>query len=56
MNIHGHAVKIGIEKNVFVGSSLIILYCNNGETENGRGVFDSILEKNVVSWNSMIGG
>lgn len=55
-NIHGHAVKIGIEQNVFIGSSLITLYCNNGETENGRGVFDSILEKNVVSWNSMIGG
>ncbi|XP_059639959.1 pentatricopeptide repeat-containing protein At5g42450, mitochondrial-like [Cornus florida] len=55
-NIHGHGVKIGIERNVFVGSSLIDLYCRCEKTEDGRLVFDSILEKNVVCWNSMVTG
>ncbi|KAF2302381.1 hypothetical protein GH714_035874 [Hevea brasiliensis] len=56
MNIHGHVTKIGIEKGVYVASSLIDLYCKCGEIMDGRLVFDSILDKNVVSWNIMIGG
>ncbi|CAK9161777.1 unnamed protein product [Ilex paraguariensis] len=55
-NIHGHVAKIGIERDVFVGSSLIDLYCKCGKTEDGHVVFDSILEKNVVCWNSMVSG
>ncbi|XP_021598933.2 pentatricopeptide repeat-containing protein At2g13600 [Manihot esculenta] len=56
MNIHGHVTKLGIEKGVFVGSTLIDLYCKCGEVMDGRKAFDSILDKNVVSWNAMIGG
>lgn len=56
MNIHAHVVKIGLEKDVFISSSLIDLYCKCGKTEDGRLAFDLILEKNVVSWNSMVGG
>ncbi|XWS30381.1 hypothetical protein CRYUN_Cryun24cG0112500 [Craigia yunnanensis] len=55
-NIHAHVKKIGIEGDVFIGSSLVDLYCKCGETKDGRLVFDSIEKKNVVSWNSMIGG
>ncbi|PIA61811.1 hypothetical protein AQUCO_00200065v1 [Aquilegia coerulea] len=55
-NIHGHMIKIGMEAEVFVGSPLIDMYCKCGMTEDGRQVFDSILERNVVSWNSMISG
>ncbi|WCJ21010.1 Pentatricopeptide repeat (PPR) superfamily protein [Euphorbia peplus] len=56
MVIHGHVSKIGIQNDVFVGSSLVDLYCKCGETTEGRLVFDSVLQKNVVSWNAMIGG
>ncbi|KAJ4729268.1 putative Pentatricopeptide repeat-containing protein [Melia azedarach] len=56
MNIHAHIVKIGIEKDVFISSALIDLYSKCGKTKDGCLVFDSIEEKNVVSWNSMIGG
>ncbi|KAB2610209.1 pentatricopeptide repeat-containing protein [Pyrus ussuriensis x Pyrus communis] len=56
MNIHAHVVKIGFEKDVFISSSLIDLYCKCGETKDGRTAFDSIPEKNVVSWNSMVAG
>ncbi|KAK6128323.1 hypothetical protein DH2020_037937 [Rehmannia glutinosa] len=56
MNIHAHILKIGMEINVFVGSSLIDLYCKCGNTKDGRLVFDEIPEKNVVCWNSMVSG
>ena len=56
INIHGHVTKIGIDKDVFIGSSLIDLYCKCGKPDDGRLVFDLILEKNVVCWNSMVGG
>ncbi|KAF5204800.1 Pentatricopeptide repeat-containing protein [Thalictrum thalictroides] len=55
-NIHGHMIKMGMEAEVFVGSPLIDMYCKCGKTEDGRRVFDSILERNVVSWNSMMSG
>ncbi|KAI3463022.1 hypothetical protein Pfo_019685 [Paulownia fortunei] len=55
-NIHAHVLKIGMEINVFVGSSLVDLYCKCGNTKDGRLVFDSIPEKNVVCWNSMVAG
>lgn len=56
INIHGHTIKIGINEDVFIGSSLIDLYCKCWKPDDGRLVFDSILEKNVVCWNSMVGG
>ncbi|KAK6928374.1 Pentatricopeptide repeat [Dillenia turbinata] len=56
MSVHGYVVKIGSERNIFVSSSLIDLYCKCAEADDGRKVFDSILEKNVMAWNSMVGG
>ncbi|XP_065878321.1 pentatricopeptide repeat-containing protein At2g13600-like isoform X2 [Euphorbia lathyris] len=56
MIIHGHVTKNWIQNDVFVSSSLIDLYCKCGETKKGRLLFDSDMEKNVVSWNTMIGG
>ncbi|KAL2552438.1 Pentatricopeptide repeat-containing protein [Forsythia ovata] len=55
-HIHGHVLKIGVEKDIFVGCSLVDLYCKCGNTIDGRLMFDSILEKNVVCWNSMVTG
>ncbi|KAG4128578.1 hypothetical protein ERO13_D09G027700v2 [Gossypium hirsutum] len=55
-NLHAHVMKIGIEGDLFIACSLVDLYCKSGETKDGRLVFDSIKNKNVVLWNSMIGG
>ncbi|KAL2532245.1 Pentatricopeptide repeat-containing protein [Abeliophyllum distichum] len=55
-HIHGHVLKVGVEKDIFVGCSLVDLYCKCGNTKDGRLMFDSILEKNVVCWNSMVMG
>lgn len=56
MSVHAHILKGGLEKDTFISSSLIDLYCKCGKTEDGRLAFDLISEKNVVSWNSMVGG
>lgn len=55
-SIHARVLKIGMETNVFVGSSLVDLYCKCGNTKDGRLVFGSLPEKNVVCWNSMVSG
>ncbi|XP_071912017.1 pentatricopeptide repeat-containing protein At2g13600-like [Coffea arabica] len=55
-NIHGHVIKIGIETDVFISSSLVDLYCKCKETGDGRRVFDLTKVKNVACWNSMVAG
>ncbi|XP_057791619.1 pentatricopeptide repeat-containing protein At2g13600-like [Salvia miltiorrhiza] len=55
-SIHGHVLKSGVDMNVFVGCSLIDLYCKCGNSNDGRLVFDALPQKNVVCWNSMVSG
>ncbi|KAL8236065.1 hypothetical protein R6Q59_017146 [Mikania micrantha] len=54
--INGAAVKLGLENDVFVGNSLIVLYTKCGNINDGLSIFKVIAEKNIVSWNSMIVG
>eukprot|EP01018_Ginkgo_biloba_P030408 Gb_26155 [translate_table: standard] len=54
--IHDHAIKSGIESDVFVASALIDMYSKCGCVEIARQVFDKITRKDVVSWNAMIVG
>lgn len=56
LEIHSCAVKFGFMNDVLVGNSLIDLYSKCGELEDARKVFDMIIEKDVYTWNSMIGG
>lgn len=54
--VHDLSLKMGLEFNVAVGSSLIDLYAKCGRVEVSRKVFDGLIDKNVVAWNSMISG
>ncbi|VFQ58555.1 unnamed protein product [Cuscuta campestris] len=54
--IHSLVLKLGFENSPFVGSSLVDLYCKCGRTEFGFLCFDSLREKNIVCWNSMVSG
>lgn len=54
--INGAAVKLGLETDVFVGNSLIVLYTKCGNIYDGLSIFKEIAEKNIVSWNSIIVG
>ncbi|KAI4325784.1 hypothetical protein MLD38_031151 [Melastoma candidum] len=54
--LHGLAVKIGYDGDVFVGSSLVDMYSKCGELREARRYFDEMPKRNVVSWSGMICG
>ncbi|PKA64852.1 Putative pentatricopeptide repeat-containing protein [Apostasia shenzhenica] len=54
--IHKLITEKGLEKNVFVATSLVDMYAKCGRMGNARQVFDEMLEKDVVSWSAMIAG
>ena len=54
--IHTAAVKLGLETDVFVGNSLIVMYYRCGNLNDGVVIFKRISKKNIVSWNSVIVG
>ena len=56
IQLHGALLKIGLEGDMFVANSLIHLYAEGGEFLFARKVFDGMLERNVVSWTSLICG
>ncbi|KVH94058.1 Pentatricopeptide repeat-containing protein [Cynara cardunculus var. scolymus] len=54
--VHSQAIKQGLCSNVYVGSSLINMYAKCQEMDSARSVFDALDEKNIVLWNTMLGG
>lgn len=54
--IVSQAVKVGLASDVSVANSAITLYSRCGRIEEAQKIFDSIQEKNLISWNSIMGG
>ncbi|KAL6954642.1 hypothetical protein U1Q18_043651 [Sarracenia purpurea var. burkii] len=54
--VHGLTVTSGVRLDTFVGNPLLAMYMNRGEKEVARKVFDTMWERSVVSWNTMISG
>ncbi|XP_018491891.2 pentatricopeptide repeat-containing protein At1g19720 [Raphanus sativus] len=54
--VHSIAVKMGFMDDLLVGNSLVDMYSKCGKLEEARKVFDSIKNKDVYTWNSMITG
>lgn len=54
--IHGHIVERGLQSDVHVGSSLIMMYTKCGSLDDGCNVFNVLPKKSVVTWNAMIAG
>ncbi|XP_008788756.3 pentatricopeptide repeat-containing protein At2g44880-like [Phoenix dactylifera] len=52
--IKDHHIKIKLD--VLLSTALVTMYAKCGDTELAREVFDSMEERSVVSWNSMIVG
>ncbi|KAJ4724497.1 Pentatricopeptide repeat-containing protein [Melia azedarach] len=55
MEIHGCLFKLGFDTDVFVGNTLMLVYGNCGCLEAVKRVFDEMRDRDVVSWNSIIG-
>ncbi|GLT94482.1 hypothetical protein SLE2022_122200 [Rubroshorea leprosula] len=53
---HALAIKTDSFDDVFVGSSLLNMYCKAGLLVEGRKLFDRMPERNSVSWATMISG
>lgn len=49
-------VGVGLEKDCYFGSLMISFLAKIGDIDEARRVFDEMPERDVVCWNSMIGG
>ncbi|KAK7412465.1 hypothetical protein VNO78_03929 [Psophocarpus tetragonolobus] len=54
--IHGHIYKLGFGSYNSVVNSLIAAYFKSGGVDSAHKLFDELVDRDVVSWNSMISG
>eukprot|EP00250_Pteridium_aquilinum_P008158 c17724_g1_i1 orf=1-972(-) len=55
--IHAEVARLGLlEKDLFVGSTLVDLYTKCGLIDKAKQVFDKLTKRDVVSWNVLITG
>eukprot|EP01018_Ginkgo_biloba_P026883 Gb_14445 [translate_table: standard] len=54
--VHANITKVGLESNVFGGSALVDMYAKCCSKEDARQMFDTMPERNAVSWNALIAG
>ncbi|XP_071729630.1 pentatricopeptide repeat-containing protein At4g30700 [Rutidosis leptorrhynchoides] len=54
--VHNLASKENFESNVYVSTALIDMYAKCGSVEDARRVFDTMKDKNPVTYNAMITG
>lgn len=55
-SIHCFALKIGIERNIFVGGSVLNMYAKLEDIQSAKAVFESMTNVDVGCWNAIIGG
>eukprot|EP01018_Ginkgo_biloba_P019747 Gb_26049 [translate_table: standard] len=54
--IHDYIIRSGLELDVSVGNSLVVMYAKCSNVQVARKLFDKMSKRNVVSWNAMIAG
>ncbi|XP_059068628.1 pentatricopeptide repeat-containing protein At4g02750-like [Cryptomeria japonica] len=53
--VHTHMLQSGFEPDVFLETKLLVVYIKCQKLEEARYLFNKMPERNVVSWNAMIG-
>ncbi|XP_043710892.1 pentatricopeptide repeat-containing protein DOT4, chloroplastic-like [Telopea speciosissima] len=56
IRIHKDIIRFGAEYKLEVCNSLIDMYSKCGDAQTAREVFDKMVERDILSWNSMISG
>lgn len=56
MQVHGHALKLGFDSDVYVLNTLINMYVVCGRLGDARRLFDLSSALDSVSWNSILAG
>ncbi|KAI9176413.1 hypothetical protein LWI28_002491 [Acer negundo] len=54
--VHGEAFKLGLDFDVPVSNALLALYAKCGAIDDSRSVFRLMVDKNYVTWNTIISG
>ncbi|KAI9125951.1 hypothetical protein K1719_003369 [Acacia pycnantha] len=54
--VHDLVKSKNLESNIYVSTALIDMYAKCGNISEARQLFDSMIEKNTVTWNAMISG
>ncbi|KAJ9542722.1 hypothetical protein OSB04_029228 [Centaurea solstitialis] len=52
--LHGRALKLGLDNNLGVGNALIGFYTKLGSLKDAVGLFDGMPVKDVITWTQMI--
>lgn len=52
--LHAHIIKMGLDSNVSIGSSLVTMYSKCGNIEDCGKAFDQVDEPDLVCWSAMI--
>ncbi|CAM6084194.1 unnamed protein product [Calypogeia fissa] len=54
--VHDHVRKAGLESDVRVGNALVNMYAKSGSIDDARLVFDRMENRDLVTWNVIVGG
>ncbi|XP_024526340.1 pentatricopeptide repeat-containing protein At2g13600-like [Selaginella moellendorffii] len=54
--IHARTVRSGLNSDIFVASTLVDMYAKCGSLVDARAVFDRMVKRDVVTWNSIMLG
>ncbi|TYG81827.1 hypothetical protein ES288_D01G036900v1 [Gossypium darwinii] len=52
--VHAHVIKSGGEIIAFMGNTLLHMYAKSGSIQDAKMIFDRLVKRDLVSWNSML--
>ncbi|RZB99386.1 Pentatricopeptide repeat-containing protein isoform B [Glycine soja] len=54
--IHGHALTLGLQTDVYVSTALLDMYAKCGDLFEAHTMFDIMTHRDLVAWNAIIAG